>query len=323
MAFKRCVPLQQQALLLPGNDVPEHVPNIGVHAQVGDRTRRLAVEGSQPRSQVLVERRSHGGGATGGAALMGLGPGSQLQVSEILGRGCDPSGRLARSRSALHCHASNISCPICLAAQAELHSVSHPTEALRRSLCPRRYASLLNTAAGLTSVLEDSRPLLMVGAGARGIAPLRAALEWPPVQVGKRTWPEDTSAASCVGGSLAWGKCAFKACCCIWMPTPPPPPKVILSICAHRRQPRSGQLRCSMRRPPCQLRHMCQTGTTGAPTGCASRSAGRTEIGPSIRKACARRREKLVAFEVASPQQCAQAHSACTTCLSRLKRRSE
>ncbi len=40
--------------------------------------------------QVLVERQPSGGGGggDGGAALMGLGPGSQLQVSEVLGRGC-------------------------------------------------------------------------------------------------------------------------------------------------------------------------------------------------------------------------------------------
>ena len=46
----------------------------------------------------------------------------------------------------------------------------------------RSYASLFNSYVGLLSALEDSRNLLMVGAGASGIAPLRAALEWVPVQ---------------------------------------------------------------------------------------------------------------------------------------------
>jgi hypothetical protein len=52
---------------------------------------------------------------------------------------------------------------------------------------PRRYSSLLNSVVCLTSALEEARPLLLVGAGARGIAPLRAALEWAPVQVGRLT----------------------------------------------------------------------------------------------------------------------------------------
>lgn len=46
-----------------------------------------------------------------------------------------------------------------------------------------RYSSLLNSVVSLTSALEDARALLLIGAGARGIAPLRAAMEWPPVQV--------------------------------------------------------------------------------------------------------------------------------------------
>ena len=41
---------------------------------------------------------------------------------------------------------------------------------------------------GLLSALEDSRNLLMVGAGASGIAPLRAALEWVPVQARAGVW---------------------------------------------------------------------------------------------------------------------------------------
>lgn len=35
---------------------------------------------------------------------------------------------------------------------------------------------------GLLSGLEDARNLLLIGAGCRGIAPLRAAIEWTPVQ---------------------------------------------------------------------------------------------------------------------------------------------
>ncbi|KAK9839211.1 hypothetical protein WJX81_001667 [Elliptochloris bilobata] len=46
----------------------------------------------------------------------------------------------------------------------------------------RGYASLFNSYVGLLSALEDSRNLLMIGAGASGIAPLRSALEWAPVQ---------------------------------------------------------------------------------------------------------------------------------------------
>ncbi len=45
-----------------------------------------------------------------------------------------------------------------------------------------RYASLFNSYVGLLSAAEDSRPLLLIGMGARGMGPLRAALEWTPVQ---------------------------------------------------------------------------------------------------------------------------------------------
>ncbi|KAL3136385.1 hypothetical protein ABBQ38_005642 [Trebouxia sp. C0009 RCD-2024] len=46
----------------------------------------------------------------------------------------------------------------------------------------RGYASLFNSYVGLLSAAEDSRPLLLIGMGARGMGPLRAALEWTPVQ---------------------------------------------------------------------------------------------------------------------------------------------
>jgi hypothetical protein len=46
----------------------------------------------------------------------------------------------------------------------------------------RRFCSLFNSYVGLLSGLEDARNLLLVGAGCRGIAPLRAAVEWTPVQ---------------------------------------------------------------------------------------------------------------------------------------------
>ena len=46
----------------------------------------------------------------------------------------------------------------------------------------RRFASLFNSYVGLQSALEDARNLLLIGADCRGIAPLRAALEWTPVQ---------------------------------------------------------------------------------------------------------------------------------------------
>ncbi len=46
----------------------------------------------------------------------------------------------------------------------------------------RRFASLFNSYVGLLSGLEDARNLLLIGSGCRGIAPLRAAIEWTPVQ---------------------------------------------------------------------------------------------------------------------------------------------
>lgn len=45
----------------------------------------------------------------------------------------------------------------------------------------RGFCSLFNSAVSLQSALEEGRPLLMVGVGPRGIAPLRAALAWTPV----------------------------------------------------------------------------------------------------------------------------------------------
>ena len=48
--------------------------------------------------------------------------------------------------------------------------------------CLCRYASLFNSYVGLLSAAEESRPLLMLGMGARGMGPLRAALEWTPIQ---------------------------------------------------------------------------------------------------------------------------------------------
>ena len=53
---------------------------------------------------------------------------------------------------------------------------------MSRCRCARRFASLFNSYVGLQSALEDARNLLMIGADCRGIAPLRAALEWTPVQ---------------------------------------------------------------------------------------------------------------------------------------------
>ena len=52
----------------------------------------------------------------------------------------------------------------------------------RRIILLRRFASLFNSYVGLQSALEDARDLLLIGADCRGIAPLRAALEWTPVQ---------------------------------------------------------------------------------------------------------------------------------------------
>ncbi len=50
-----------------------------------------------------------------------------------------------------------------------------------------RYASLFDTQTGLSLALEESKSLVMVAVGCRGIAPLHAALTWTPVQVGMKT----------------------------------------------------------------------------------------------------------------------------------------
>lgn len=50
----------------------------------------------------------------------------------------------------------------------------------------RRFCSLFNSYVGLLSALEDSRALVMVAVGARGIAALRSAIEWTPTQVRDR-----------------------------------------------------------------------------------------------------------------------------------------
>lgn len=63
--------------------------------------------------------------------LADLGPGSLLQVSQVVGRG---------------------------------------------------FSSLFNSYVGLPSSLEEARPLLLIGVGLPGIAPLRAALNWTPLQ---------------------------------------------------------------------------------------------------------------------------------------------
>jgi hypothetical protein len=47
----------------------------------------------------------------------------------------------------------------------------------------RGFASLLNSYVGLPSSLEEQRPLLLLGVGLTGMAPLRAALNWTPLQV--------------------------------------------------------------------------------------------------------------------------------------------
>jgi len=46
----------------------------------------------------------------------------------------------------------------------------------------RGFCSLFNSYVGLMSAMEESRDLLLIGAGSQGIAPLRAVLEWTPVQ---------------------------------------------------------------------------------------------------------------------------------------------
>ncbi len=43
------------------------------------------------------------------------------------------------------------------------------------------FASLFSAGVGLAHACEEGRALLLLGAGARGAAPLRAALEWQPV----------------------------------------------------------------------------------------------------------------------------------------------
>ncbi|CAL8469738.1 g9280 [Coccomyxa elongata] len=79
----------------------------------------------------IIELLVHRDGCEDNRRLASLGPGSLIEVSEVMGRG---------------------------------------------------FASLFNSYVGLLSGLEDARNLLLIGAGCRGIAPLRAAIEWTPVQ---------------------------------------------------------------------------------------------------------------------------------------------
>lgn len=53
----------------------------------------------------------------------------------------------------------------------------------------RGFASLFSSYVGLLSAMEDSRPLLMACVGTRGLAPMRAALNWAPVQAMAATQP--------------------------------------------------------------------------------------------------------------------------------------
>ena len=50
-------------------------------------------------------------------------------------------------------------------------------------MSPCRFCSLFNVYVGLLSALEDGRDLVMVAAGTRGLAALRSAVAWAPVQV--------------------------------------------------------------------------------------------------------------------------------------------
>lgn len=45
----------------------------------------------------------------------------------------------------------------------------------------RGYCSLFSSHVGLLSALEEARPLVLIAAGPRGVAPVRAALSWTPV----------------------------------------------------------------------------------------------------------------------------------------------
>ena len=44
-----------------------------------------------------------------------------------------------------------------------------------------RFASLFNQSINLAAAMENGHPLVMLCAGSRGIAPVRAALSWTPV----------------------------------------------------------------------------------------------------------------------------------------------
>ncbi|KAK3257089.1 hypothetical protein CYMTET_33812, partial [Cymbomonas tetramitiformis] len=48
-------------------------------------------------------------------------------------------------------------------------------------VCGRGFTSLFNEKVGLNSSLEEGRHLVLIGSGARGMAPLHAALAWTPV----------------------------------------------------------------------------------------------------------------------------------------------
>lgn len=69
-------------------------------------------------------------------------------------------------------------------AAMEPGSLLHVSQVLGRG-----FTSLFNSHIGIQSALEEGRPLLMIAVGSRGVAPVRAALNWTPVLAHASTHP--------------------------------------------------------------------------------------------------------------------------------------
>lgn len=98
---------------------------------------------------------------------------------------CDVAGLLHHAQ--LSQHALFSSRGACRSALALLLAAwgpargSRPVRTPPRGPLPRSFASLFNPEVNLVASLEGGHPLVVLSAGARGIAPVRAALSWTPV----------------------------------------------------------------------------------------------------------------------------------------------
>lgn len=107
--------------------------------------------------------------------LAELGPGAMIDVSRVAGDGCGAAAGMDADGCRSLCRASSPArMPACLLDEGMARPVP-PAPA------PRRFASLFNPEVNLMASLEAGHPLLVLAAGVRGIAPVRAALSWTPV----------------------------------------------------------------------------------------------------------------------------------------------